>query len=690
MLPPTAARWTVRLAAIAALTIVTRPAAPEARRAAPEFPTNEDLRHTRVLADPQVSPDGRFVLANVTDATVDGATRHLWLVDVEANASRQLTRSPDGHGSESQGRWSPDGRFVYFVAHRGKTSSLFRLPMDGGEAERLDLKVTPPVDASITPDAVDGSVVGDARPLPLGVSTFAIAPDGATAAVIGRDPETPGEQKQQDDKADARLVDHDAHGSRAYLLNLRTGALAPVAVPPNVDAVAWSPASDRLIVVTSAMNGTGDLGPANAAWLVSTTSPGGASRMAALPATVESVLWSGDARQIFFAAQSEADAPPGHPDLFAMTLAGGRVRNLSADYDGLVSRPALADGDADAIVAVTHHTSGGFARVSTGAFAPIDLGRGVVSDLATNARRTAWVYARMSPDQPSALYLRRTIAGPETRLNLPATAGDWRAAGATVVHWTSDRFTIEGLLYLPPEAATRKVPLIVDVHGGPSGAWLESYAPFVQFLVGHGWAVLLPNPRGSEAYGAAFVAANRNDLGGGDYRDIMAGVDAMIATQPIDGSKLGLIGYSCGGEMAGFVEGKTDRFKAIVSGAPVIDQFSEYGTEDESWYDRWYFGQPWERFADAWRQSPLAGASHAKTPFLLLQGEADATDPAGQSWEMYRALRQAGAPVQMVLYPRDDHGPLGRAIAGAPTDEPWHGFDARQRIVAFFTDAFAR
>ena len=118
--------------------------------------------------------------------------------------------------------------------------------------------------------------------------------------------------------------------------------------------------------------------------------------------------------------------------------------------------------------------------------------------------------------------------------------------------------------------------------------------------------------------------------------------------------------------MAGFVEGKTDRFKAIVSGAPVIDQFSEYGTEGDSWYDRWYFGKPWERMADAWRQSPLSGAAHAHTPFLLLQGEGDTTDPLGQSQEMYRGLRQMGVPVEMVEYPRDNHGPLLTDCWAAP------------------------
>src|SRR6201999_1660172 len=98
---------------------------------------------------------------------------------------------------------------------------------------------------------------------------------------------------------------------------------------------------------------------------------------------------------------------------------------------------------------------------------------------------------------------------------------------------------------------------------------------------------------------------------------IMAGVDEVIRTVPIDADKMALIGYSYGGEMAGFVEGKTNRFKAIISGAPVIDQKSEYGTEDDSWYDRWFYGKPWEHSEAAWRQSPLSGVAHARSRFLL-------------------------------------------------------------------------
>ena len=229
----------------------------------------------------------------------------------------------------------------------------------------------------------------------------------------------------------------------------------------------------------------------------------------------------------------------------------------------------------------------------------------------------------------------------------------------------------------------------MDVHGGPTGAFEDNWNALAEFLLGQGWAVLRTNPRGSTGYGAAFAAANKDDMGGGDYRDIMAGVDTVLAKYPIDSNKMALMGYSYGGEMAGFVEGRTDRFKAIISGAPVIDQESEYGTEAGSYYDRWFYGgYPWEHAESAWRQSPLADAAKAKTPFLLLQGESDKTDPLGQSEEMYRALRQMGVQVEMVQYPREDHGPLAGGIFGSPSPEPWHGFDGRQRIVTFIRKAF--
>jgi dipeptidyl aminopeptidase/acylaminoacyl peptidase len=662
------------------------------------FPGNEDMRHFRSLSAPQLSPDGRRVLVEIADSTADGGRHHLWLVDLDHNSSRQLTFSPAGKKDdkdrgETSGRWFPNGD-ILFLAHRGEHTQLFRLPMQGGEATAFDLKVMPPVDASKAPDAVpppgaDKSKAAPTQPVepvPIDVSGFQIAPDGKTVAFWAKDPETPGEKKQHEDKADATWVNHDQHLTRPYLLDPANSKLTAVPVSDNVERVAWSEQSDRLAVEAETPNGASDLGPAGSVWLVTLSDAQHPRKLTAISPTASGLVWSLDARTLYYLAQARQDAPPGYQDLYQLTLASNATRNLSDGMQGTVGyETPLMEADGSVVLSVHTHEQATVGRFSAGKpLGMLHFDLPVVSGLNTNARRTGWVYLASSSTQPETLYYTDKLGTVGRALSTPAlTPPGMRAVATQIVHWTSDGRTIEGLLSLPPQTVQGRVPLVVDVHGGPLGAWADSYSQFTNFLVGHGWAVLRANPRGSSGRGPAFAAANKNDLGGGDYRDIMAGVDAVLKQFPIDPARMALIGYSYGGEMAGFVEGKSDRFKAIVSGAPVIDQFSEYGTEGDSWYDRWYFGKPWEHMADAWRQSPLAGAAHGRTPFLLLQGEGDTTDPLGQSQEMYRALRQMGVPVEMVQYPRDNHGPLAIGMLGLPSMEPWHGFDARQRLVQF-------
>ncbi len=689
-----------------------------ARAEDPRFPASEDLRHIRAIAAPLLSPDGKQVLFTMTDATADGAKSHLWLVGVGGGSAHQLTYSPaaDKRGEHSA-VWTPDGSAILFLAKRGETTQIFRLPLAGGEASPYELKVLPQVDNSkekgaIPPAKADSKAAeADAKPDPIAInpSGFAVSPDSQWLAVWAPDPETPGEKKAKDAKADAVWVNHERHGERLYLAALNAdgtinGALKPVALAPDVQGATWSPRSDRLIAVTELPNEASDLGPAATAWLVTMGALANPVAVPGIPATVRnSFTWSDDGTEVLFAAQTPEDAPPGVEELFALALPDGADSGQAAskaapirlmtDFQGSLgfgSPVYLPDGRV--LVSVSEGTRLAALRVALdGKAEPASVPQAtpVVASLGTNRKQTGWIWLAESSEHPATLCYAVTLGGECKVLPTPElTTQHFRAVKSKLVQWQSDGMTIEGLLYLPPEAATKKVPLIVDVHGGPLGAWEDRYEEWTGFLVGHGWAVLRPNPRGSSGYGAKFAAANKNDLGGGDFRDVMAGVDYALKNDAIDPEKLALMGYSYGGEMAGFAEGKTDRFKAIISGAPVIDQFSEYGTERGSWYDRWYFGKPWEHFEDAWKQSPLSGVGKAKTPFLLLQGESDGTDPLGQAQEMYRALRQAGVPVDLVTYPREDHGPLARGIFGYPVSEPWHGFDGRQRIVEFLQKGF--
>jgi dipeptidyl aminopeptidase/acylaminoacyl peptidase len=692
----------------------------------PRFPTTEDLRHIKSISGPALSPDGQQVLFTMTDSTADGAKSHLWTVPVAGGTARQMTFSP---GSDKRGErgavWAPDGSAIFFLARRGDSMQLFRLPMAGGEASAYDLKVAPLVDDSKEPGFVppakpdtkldakpdaksDAAKDEKAEPVAINVGGFALSPDGKWLAVWATDPETAGEKKAKEAKADAVWIDHEHHGERLYLAGLKAdgsldGVLKPASLGPDVQLASWSPKSDRLIVVTEPPNEASDLAPSAAAWLVSPTTLDKPIALKALPATISpSFGWNQDGTEIVFGAQTPDDAPPGIGELFAYSLpaTGTDQRDESAKPVRLMvgfkgslgfGDPVLLPGGKVLASAALGTRLGSIRIALDGKSAPEVLAQStpIVANLVTNRKQTGWLWLASGSDRPVTLCYAVTLGGECKTLTTPElTTESYRRVTSKLVQWKSDNFTIEGLLYLPPEADTKKVPLIVDVHGGPTGAWEDRHSEWDGFLLSHGWAILRPNPRGSSAYGAKFAAANKNDLGGGDFRDIMTGVDAVIKQFPIDASKLALIGYSYGGEMAGFAEGKTDRFKAIISAAPVIDQFSEYGTERGSIYDRWFYGKPWEHFEDVWRQSPLSGVSKAKTPFLLIQGEADVTDPLGQSQEMYRALRQAGVEVEMVTYPREDHGPLANGIFGNPVPEPWHGFDARQHMIQFLQKGF--
>jgi dipeptidyl aminopeptidase/acylaminoacyl peptidase len=251
-------------------------------------------------------------------------------------------------------------------------------------------------------------------------------------------------------------------------------------------------------------------------------------------------------------------------------------------------------------------------------------------------------------------------------------AGEWRQltsnnasqtaewGKAENVEWTNDGFRIQGWLLPPKEVvADKRYPMIVLVHGGPSGieaaGWpVQSGLPAV--LSASGYYVLMPNPRGSYGQGEEFTRANVKDFGGGDLRDILAGVDHTLGHYPIDPNRLGVTGWSYGGYMTMWTVTQTNRFRAAMAGAGVANWQSYYG---ENLIDRWmipFFGASvYDDPAVYEKSSPIRFIRNAKTPTLVLVGERDAECPAPQSYEFWHALRTLGVPTELVVYAGEGH-----------------------------------
>jgi len=239
------------------------------------------------------------------------------------------------------------------------------------------------------------------------------------------------------------------------------------------------------------------------------------------------------------------------------------------------------------------------------------------------------------------------------------------ALGETeVVTWKStDGLEIEGVLLKPVGfTAGKRYPMLVVAHGGPSGAYVDNYRVSGleggQLWAGQGWAVFYPNPRGSTNYGEKFLRANINDWGGGDYRDIMSGVDALVARGIADPDRLAHIGWSYGGYMTSWVITQTTRFKAAMVGAGLTDMPSMYGTNDIPNVLVTYFGgilnkETMPRYI---ARSAMTFIDNVTTPTLILHGGSDERVPTGQSYELFRGLKDRGKTTELVFYPREPHG----------------------------------
>ncbi|MDE3155129.1 MAG: S9 family peptidase [Acidobacteriota bacterium] len=588
--------------------------------------TPEQTLDRRQPSDLNVSPDGRLVAFTVTEPP-DGksAARDIWLLDVASGRARALTQATKVNDSP---RWSPDGRTLAFLSSRSGSPQIYLLPMTGGEARPL--------------------TKGDD-----GVRAFAWSPDGKRIAFLAPEPK-PDIKPPGGPDDDAHVVDLEDRPDRLWIVDVASGERRLVSPAGwEVDELQWRPQGDGLIV--SATDQPANDRDTNRIYAIAADG-GPMHELAAPTGPFGGLTISPDGKWLAYAG-ARVDGPEPH-DLYVLPLGpdGGGPRNITAAHLDRPVRPFSWTKDDTLLGVVQSGFTSRCDRIALdGTVTPLPAFPVNPSD------------AAQLPSGALAFIGETTTEAPEVWL--APLRGDAHAVTQLNAAWSAiplvkpeflqykgfDGTDIEAAL-LRPAGATGPTPLVVLVHGGPTGRWSDRFEPWGQLLAARGFAVLYPNIRGSTGYGERFMESNRADWGGADFKDVMAGVDAMVQRGIADPARLGIGGWSYGGYMAEWAITQTTRFKAAVSGAGMANLMSEFGTEDGPSYDHWFWGAPYTKPEGFLQHSPVLFLSHAKTPTLILQGEADVTDPIGQSQELYRGLKWYGVDAEMVLYPREGHG----------------------------------
>jgi len=627
---------------IAAALLVTLPAASFA-----QLKPDQTLNR-RPISELRFSPDGNRVAFTVSEPPKGtNRSRHIWILDVRTRELRQFTNSVK---SEFLPRWSPDGRRFAFLSDREEATQIYLMPTDGGEAVRL----------------TEGKNA---------VRAFEWSPDGKQIALLAPEPKTEAEEKKEKDKDDARVVDRDEKRSRLWLVDVETKKVRQLTAGSwQIQEAKWTPLGDRLIV--SATDRPEVDQETNRIFSV-TISDGQMKQIAAPRGPFGQLSISPDGSSVAYLA-ARVDGPSPH-DLYIQPLQGGSARNLTAVS---IDRPIAgfvwrADGAILALAVNGFHTQ--FYVITPDGKAEAQSPQKVnPGSFDVTAKAIAFA-GETVVDAPEVWLSIEEATQPASAESVTHFNESWKQIPLVrpefLRYKSFDGAEIEAALLRPAgyQSGT-KVPLVVIVHGGPTSRWADSFQSWGQLLAARGYAVLYPNVRGSTGYGQRFLEMNRADWGGGDFKDVMAGVDFLIARGIADPDRLGIAGWSYGGYMASWAITQTNRFKAAMSGAGLSDLASEFGTEDGSSYDEWFFGTPYEKPQGFINSSPITFIKHARTPTLILQGEADVTDPIGQSQQLYRGLKRYRVETEFVVYPREGHG----------FREEKHQLDVLNRIVDWF------
>ena len=610
--------------------------------------TPEASLNLRSISDLQFSPDGSRIAFVVMDPPKgERRARHIWLHEIKSGSDRQITFSAK---DESSPRWSPDGKQLAFLSNREDQQQIYVMRMDGGEA------------AALTKGKRS-------------VHSFGWSPDGKQIAFLAPDPKTDPEEKKEKAKDDAHVVDKDDKQPRLWLLTVATDAAKALTDPKwEVSELAWMPSGDLIII--SATDRPESDQETHRIFSVA-LSTGARTLLLAPHGPFGELHVSPDGRTVSYTG-CRVDGPTPH-DLMLLDIGKRATRNLTgASLDRAIHEHRWTnDGSLLALYA------DGFRNKLVG-FSPEGMSKNLANPPPGNVGGFAVsdagnvVFVGQSATTPPELWLWDQKNPPKQVSHLNDSWKQYALIAPEFYKYKSfDGLEIEAALVKPAGAGPKaRLPLIVLVHGGPTGNWQDSIETWGQLLATHGYAVFYPNIRGSVGYGESFIEMNRGDWGGADFKDVMWGVKDLVDRRIADPSKLGIGGWSYGGYMAEWAITQTNDFKAAVSGAGLSNLISEYGSEQHPAYDEWFYGAPYESesLVKFLNSSPFTQLKNAKTPTLILQGEADTTDPLGQSQELYRGLKHYGVESLLVEYPREPHG----------FREEKHLLDRLNRILAWY------
>jgi dipeptidyl aminopeptidase/acylaminoacyl peptidase len=611
----------------------------------------EQVLKIKNISSAQVSPDGTKVVYTIREAmmTDDRSeyVNHIWISAIDGSNAKQLTT---GDKNNSNPKWSPDNKSIAFTSSRDGKNNVYILPIAGGEAEKIT------------------ETKG-------GVSEFEWSNDGTKIAVIVADAVTDKEEKNKKAKNDWYMWEAELKQNRlqVYWINQKDASqkyMQKLLTNDNISVYAFDWNKDGTSIVYSYGKSTKANDNSYSDIALINIETGVIKNIANTAAGESSPQFSPDGSLISYYSTENPNDWPGAKHVKVYALADGKTLRLKAtpNEDGSILG-WTADGK-NIVWSESNKTLTSIYTLSVDGKNMTELSKGeknYIGATKINASHTFISFTLQNTSQFPELYVSKLSEyAPLKITSINAGISSMPLGRTEVIKWKgADGLEIEGLLTYPLNyTAGKKVPLILNIHGGPAGnfgqtciATNQGTYPLAAFSE-DGYAILRPNPRGSSGYGSEFRMANRQDWGGKDYIDLMNGVDQVIKMGVTEESMLGVMGWSYGGYMSSWIVGHTNRFKAASIGAPVVDLVFQNLTDDiEGFLPSYFKSDPWNNWSMYSEHSPLRFVQNVQTPVILQHGEADQRVPLGNSVMFYNALKRRNIPVKLLVLPRQPHGP---------------------------------